>query len=220
MMGRLLLPAPLGAATAGRLIHAGMEVTGLVDPLPGSAPALSAVYFHAEGDSVRLARQLKTALGPMLRAPHEPQKHVRLDTPAIERVMGRKGQADSGALVFHMARPETIKCCGLQNDPLLVFSGIRLVPATGLASRIAFLPNGASAAVTGRFAVRNGETALVEQALAAFGIQTVALDEPFSNEYPRIFLLYFFGKGKPLVLAAGVRAAIERIHHLPPVTPP
>lgn len=220
VMGRLLLPAPLGSATTGRLINAGMEVTGLVDPLPGSSPPLSLVYFHAEGDSARLARQLKTALGPVLRAPPDRPKEVRLNTAAIERVVGSRGRADAGALVFHLARPGAIKCCGLRKDPLLVFSGIRLVPASGLASRIAFQPDGTAAAVSGRFAVRRGETSPVERALAAFGIQTVALDEPFSNEYPRIFFLHFFGKGKPLVLAAGIRAAIERIHHLPPVTPP
>lgn len=220
VMGRLVLPAPDGAAATGRLVHAGMEVTGMVDPLPGSSPALSAVYFHAEGDPVRLARQLKLAVGRMLR-PLPGQRHeLHLNAAAIEHVVRRRGEAFAGALVFRLARPETIKCCGLQKDPLLVFSGIRLVPASGLESRIAIQPDGTKAAVSGRFALLHGETAPVERALAAFGIQTVALDEPFSNEYPRISFLHFFGKGKPLVLAAGIRAAIERIHHLPPVKTP
>jgi hypothetical protein len=222
MMGRLLLPAARGTIVTGLLVRSGIEVTGLIDPLPGSSPALSVVYFRGIGDSVHLARQLKSTLGRTLRPPHERRTlgTGRLNLIAIDRVLGRHGRVVSGALVFHLARPETIKCCGIKTDPLLIYSGIPLAPATGMESRIAFQPLGAEAAVSGRFAVLHDEAGPVERALRIFGIQTVELAEPFSNEYPRVLFLHFFGKGKPLDLAQGVRAAIERIHPLPPVTSP
>jgi hypothetical protein len=222
MMGHLLLPAARGSVVAGHMVRAGLDVTSLADPLPGSRPALSAVYFRGMGDSVRLARQLKTALGRALRPPPERSgfRTGRLPVAAIDKVMGRRGGPLSGALIFRLTRPETVKCCGLKTDPLRVFSGIPLAPANGLESRVAFQPVGAVAAVSGCFAVLHSEAGPVERALRIFGIQTVALDEPFSDEYPRILFLHFFGKGKPLELAQGVRAAIERIHHLPPVTAP
>lgn len=222
MIGRLLLPAARGATATALFARAGIEVAAVVDPLPGSSPTLAAVYFRGVGDSARLARQLKTALGPLLRSPPERNSAgpSRLNVSSIEQVLGRRGEPVAGALVFRIARPETVKCCGLDTDPLLVYSGIPLVPANGMESRIALQSVGAAAAVSGRFAVRHNEALRVERALAAFRIQTVALAEPLSDEYPRIFFLRFFGRGKPLDLAQGVRAAIERIQHLPHVTPP
>lgn len=221
MLGRLLVPAREGDRITGLLAHNGLEVTGVLDPLPGSSPALAAVYFRGMGDAASLASALKKALGPALRAPREtaPRGIGRLDAAGIERVLGRRGEPLSGALVFRISRPEHVKCCGLSNDPLLVFSGLRLGPATGIESRFAFQPDGARAVVSGRLAVRREETGPVERALNVFGIETVALAEPLPDEQPRIFFLHFFGKGKPLELAQGLRAAIERMHHLPPVTP-
>lgn len=222
MMGRLPLPASRCPSVAANLVQSGLQVSGIDDPLPGSTPALSVIYFRGMGDSVNLARELKKALGDSLRPPREsPVARIgRLDQASIERVIGFHGRVDAGALVFHLARPETVKCCGLPNDPLRLYSGIRLVPASGMESRIAFQPSGAVAAVFGRLALSHGETDSVERALAVFGLRTVETAEPFADEYPRILFLHFYGKGKPLDLAQGVRAAIERIHHLPPVTPP
>lgn len=218
MMGRLLLPAPRAQSVVGRLAPKGIEVTGVVDPLPGSSPTLSAVYFRKVGDPVALARQLKSALGHLLQPPAKPTalRPQGLDVAAIDQVVGSKGALEPGALVFRMSRPEVVKCCGVDQDPLLVYSGIPLGPATGLESRIAFQAAGAGAVVVGRLAVRHEEVSLVEQALAIFGIETVGLSDLLANESPRILFLQFFGRGKPLELAQGIRAALERIRR--PVT--
>jgi hypothetical protein len=222
MIGRLLLPAGEGARITGVMARDGLDVTAVIDPLPGSSPAITVVYFRGMGDVVGLARALKKSLGPALRPPPQAVSGElgRLDVTAIERVLGRRGEPDSGALVFRISRPEQVKCCGLSNDPLLVFSGLPLGPATGIDSRIAFQPEGLRAVVSGRLTLRHDEVGPVERALGVFGIETVALAEPLPDEQPRIFFLHFFGKGKPLELAQGLRAAIERMHHLPPVTPP
>jgi hypothetical protein len=222
MIGRLLLPAGESARITGLMARDGLEVTGVIDPLPGSSPAITEVYFRGMGDPASLARTLKKALGSGVRPASSAVARGlgRLDVKAIEAVLGRRGEPVSGALVFRISRPEQVKCCGLQNDPLLVFSGLRLGPATGVESRIAFQPEGIRAVVSGRLAVRHEEIGPVERALDVFGIETVALAEPMPDEQPRIFFLHFFGMGKPLELAQGLRAAIERMNHLPPVTPP
>lgn len=222
MMGRLLMPAWKGARITRLLARNGLDVTGETDPLPGSLPAITAVYFRGMGEAPSLAADLKRALGPDLRA--APARRTgrlgRLNPDQIERLLGRRGELDAGALVFRLPRPERVKCCGLSNDPLLVFSGVPLGPATGVESRIAFQPEGTRALVLGRLAVRRGEIGPVERALAVFGIATVSLADPLADEQPRISFLHFFGQGRPLELAQGVRAAIERMHHLPPVTKP
>lgn len=222
MMGRLLLPAREGARISGLLARNGLEVTGVIDPLPGSSPAITAVYFRGMGDAAALAHRLKKALGPALRRARNARTRGigRLDVARIERVLGRRGKPLSGALVFRVSRPEHVRCCGLSNDPLLVFSGLPLGPATGMESLIAFQPSGEHAVVWGRLAVRHEEVGPVERALNVFDIETVALAEPLPDEQPRIFFLHFFGKGKPLGLAQGLRAAVERMHHLPPVARP
>jgi len=222
MIGRLLLPAREGARISGVLARDGLEVTGVIDPMPGSSPAITIVYFRGMGEAEMLARTLKKALGPALRPARAARfrESGRLDAARIEHVLGRRGDPVSGALVFRISRPEHVKCCGLANDPLLVFSGVPLGPATGVESRIAFQPEGGRVVVSGRLAVRHDEAGPVERALQAFGIETVALAEPLPDEQPRIFFLHFFGRGKPLELAQGLRAAVERMNHLPPVTPP
>lgn len=222
MMGRLLMPARRGSRTAAVLARHGLEVTGVVDPLPGSSPAVVAVYFRGMGDAAKLAGALKRSLGRALRPPSAARagRLGRLNARRIDRVLGRRGEPVSGALVFRVSLPEQVKCCGLENDPLLVFSGVPLGPATGMESRIAFQPQGARAVVSGRLAVRHGEVGPVERALSVFGIGMVALVDPLPDERPRIFFLHFFGRGKPLDLAQGLRAAIERMHPLPPVTKP
>jgi hypothetical protein len=222
MIGRLLLPAGESARIAGVMAHDGLNVTGVIDPLPGSSPAITVIYFRGMGDVTSLARTLKKSLGPALRPAHQAVSSSlgHLDVTRIEQVLGRRGTPDSGALVFHIPRPEQVKCCGLSNDPLLVFSGLLLGPATGIESRIAFQPEGVRAVVSGRLALRHDEVGPVERALKVFGIETVALVESFPDEQPRIFFLHFFGRGKPLELALGLRAAVERMQHLPPVTPP
>lgn len=222
MIGRLLLPARQAARITGVMARDGLDATGVIDPLPGSSPAVTVVYFRGMGNAASLARTLKKVLGPALRPARQAVSGElgRLDAAGIERVLGRRGEPVSGALVFRISRPERVKCCGLANDPLLVFSGLPLGPATGVESRIAFQPEGVRAVVSGRLAVRHDEVGPVERALNVFGIETVALAEPLPDEQPRIFFLHFFGKGKPLELAQGLRAAVERMHHLPPVTLP
>jgi hypothetical protein len=222
VIGRLLLSPRRSARIAGVMARDGLDVTGVIDPLPGSSPAITLVYFRGMGDVTSLARTLKKALGPALRPAHPAVsgKLGGLDVTRIDQVLGRRGEPDSGALVFRISRPEQVKCCGLSNDPLLVFSGLTLGPATGMESRIALQPQGARAVVSGRLALRHDEVGPVERALEIFRIDTVSLDEPWPDEQPRIFFLYFFGRGKPLELALGLRAALERMNHLPPVTRP
>lgn len=222
MVGRVTLTSAQARAAIGRLARAGIEVTGAIDPLPGASPSITTVYFREIGEAAPLARALKQALGPALRPPAGPRRIGvgRLNVAAIERILNRRGQPVSGALVFRIARPERIKCCGVPSDPLLVFSGLPLGPSTGVESRIAFQSLPAGALVVGRLAVLHDEISPVERAFSVFGIRTVALAEPLADEQPRISFLYFFGRGKTLELAGGLRAAIERIHHLPPVTRP
>ena len=222
MVGRVTLTASAAPVAIGRLVQSGIEVTGAIDPLPGASPSITTIYFREMGEVAALARSLKQALGPALRAPSIPERFGvgRMNVAGVDRILNRSGEVISGALVFRIARPEKIKCCGVPSDPLLVFSGLPLGPATGVESRFAFQPLAAGSLVVGRLAVRHDEINPVERALSVFGIVTVALAEPLVDEQPRISFLYLFGRGKALELAAGMRAAIERIHHLPPVTPP
>lgn len=217
MIGRLLLPAAKAPGIAGRLAGAGIDLSAEVAPYPGSSPAVVAVYFRATGEPARMAATLHKALGAMLRAPERLTRAEAgaLDVNAINGVMGRSGQAESGALVFRLARPETLKCCGLPNDPLLVFSGIALGPETGFQSRIAFQGDRVRATVSGHLLLRREEIGPVERALAVFGIEMTSLAETFPDEEPRMLFLHFFGIGKPLDLAQGLRAAIERTRQTP-----
>lgn len=217
MEGRLLLPAERAPQVTRELVRAGLRVTALIDPLPGSAPPVVAIHFRGLGDTPGLARQLHAALGRMLAPPSEYHTATAggLDIHGIEKILGRAGEPVSGALVFHIARSENVKCCGMENDPLLVFSGIPLGPPMGVESRFAFQSAGAGAAVTGQLIVLGQEAGPVEHALEAFGIDTVSLAEPFVDEQPRMLALHLWGTGTAAEVASGLRAALEGTKHLP-----
>ena len=65
------------------------------------------------------------------------------------------------------------------------------------------------ALVLGDFAVLEGELQLVLKTLRAANINIVAIHQHMTGENPRMMFLHYYGRGKELALAQGVKAEIH-----------
>jgi hypothetical protein len=65
------------------------------------------------------------------------------------------------------------------------------------------------ALVVGDFAVLEGELQTVLKALRGADINIVAIHQHMTGENPRMIFLHYYGRGKALALAEGVKAAID-----------
>jgi hypothetical protein len=65
------------------------------------------------------------------------------------------------------------------------------------------------ALVVGDFAVLEGELQTVLRILRGANINIVAIHQHMTGENPRMIFLHYYGRGKELTLAEGVKAAID-----------
>jgi hypothetical protein len=79
----------------------------------------------------------------------------------------------------------------------------------GVNTWAAFAGTPDDALVVGDFAVLEGELQLVLKTLRGAGINIVAIHQHMIGENPRMIFLHYYGRGKELALAEGVKAAIN-----------
>jgi hypothetical protein len=92
-------------------------------------------------------------------------------------------------------------------------AGMALPPAMGVASAINFQPTGGSkAAVTGDLVLTGTEVGPVIQALRRGGIEVTAVHSHMLAEEPRLFFLHYWANADAVVLARGLRAALEHMN--------
>ncbi|WP_397453158.1 DUF1259 domain-containing protein [Pseudomonas sp. NA-150] len=63
--------------------------------------------------------------------------------------------------------------------------------------------------VDGDFAMRESELQTVLKSMRAAGINIVAIHQHMTDEQPRILFLHYWGKGKAVDLAKGVKSALD-----------
>jgi hypothetical protein len=218
MMGDLVLLTGELDGVVTKLSKANIDVTAIHNHLVGELPRLVYVHYHGEGGAAELAAALRGALastGTPLGAPRAPrtEEGAGLDAAELGRILAHTGTASGGVVSFSIPRAEQIKCCGAENDPLLIVSGIPVGPRMGAASSINFQAEGSGAVVAGDLVLVAGEVPLVVRTLREYGIEIVALHSHMLDEQPRLLFLHFWGRGDARPLAGGLRAALERTNH-------
>jgi hypothetical protein len=79
----------------------------------------------------------------------------------------------------------------------------------GVNTWAAFAGTPDDALVVGDFAVLEGELQTVLKTLRGADINIVAIRQHMTGENPRMIFLHYYGRGKALALAEGVKAAID-----------
>ena len=185
------------------LLRSGLTITALHNHLLRSAPGTMYMHIHGHGDPARMAAAIRSALQltrtPLGQTGAAATERMRLNTEAMDRVLGATGKANGGVLQYSIPRGETIKDAGME------------VPASmGLGTVINLQPTTAGRAVTtGDFVLTAPEVTPVLRALRESGIDVTALHNHLGQEEPRLFFMHFWGNGDAMVLARGLKRALD-----------
>jgi hypothetical protein len=205
VMGDLVLTEGEIGAVMRALQAGGVEQTALHNHLRGETPHVMYMHIMARGNPVMIARTIRTALAEtgtppaMPASPMAAATAVDLDTTGIARALGRTGRINGGVYQVSVPRAEVIRV-----------DGIVIPPSMGVATAINIQPTGAGRAVaTGDFVLRPAEVNRVIRALRSRGIEVTALHSHMLDESPRLFFMHFWAEDDAVVIARGLRSALD-----------
>jgi uncharacterized protein DUF1259 len=181
-----------------------VELTAIHKHLQDETPRLWWVHYAGYGNPVAIAATLHAAFavtGMPLSAPPATEAPIPLDTAALDRIIGAKGEAEHGAYHFHVPLTQQI------TDTRAHLALPALMEASTL---LMFQPlGGGQAAINGDFAMTADQVNPVIQALQTHGITIISLHNHLLYESPRLFYMHFWATGDATTLAQGLRAALN-----------
>jgi hypothetical protein len=102
---------------------------------------------------------------------------------------------------------------GVPRADSITMAGTTLAPAAGVAEAINFQSaNSGNVATTGDFVLTAEEVNSVISELQAHHILVTALHSHMLTEQPRLFFMHFWGQGPAQDVAAGMKAALDKVH--------
>jgi len=209
VMGDLVLTMDEVAPVMTKLAAGGIDVTALHNHLLRNQPFTMYMHVQGNGDPVKLAAVLHTALAetktPLSASPAAPAAApppIDLDTAALDQTLGAKGTNNGGVYQFSIPRAELIKD-GDMDVP----------PPMGSANAINFQPTGGGkAAITGDFVLIAKEVNPVLRALRDHGIEVTAIHNHMLDDQPHLFFMHFWANDDARKLAEGLKAALAQIN--------
>jgi Domain of Unknown Function (DUF1259) len=207
VMGDLVLLEDEINPVMEKLRSSGFEISAVHNHLIDETPHVMYMHYMGHGNASQLATSLRAALAV---------SKTPLETPGInaesmvlpvwvntvEDALGRKGTYKGGVLSYGVPRADTI-----------TIGGITIAPAAGVAEAINFQgADSGNVATTGDFVLTADEVNPVISELQAHHISVTALHSHMLTEQPRLFFMHFWGQGAPQDLAAGIKAALDKVH--------
>jgi Domain of Unknown Function (DUF1259) len=187
----------------------GLEVTALHNHFFFEEPKVYFMHIGGEAPVDKLAAGVRSIFDKIkeIRAANaQPAKSFgssalpeksSIDGEAISQVFGQKGDANNGMYKVTVGREVKMPC------------GCDVGSTMGVNTWAAFAGIPDDALVVGDFAVLEGELQTVLKALRGVDINIVAIHQHMTGENPRMIFLHYYGRGKALALAEGVKAAID-----------
>jgi hypothetical protein len=182
-----------------------LEVTALHNHFFGDSPKMMFMHIGGMGDEEKLATavgkvyaKIKATLGGKGKFPTaqiDPAK-TSLDPKKIDSVLGLKGDLANGVYKVTIGRSTEM-------------SGQKVGNVMGVNTWAAFVGSDNSAVVDGDFAMHENELQNVLKALRKADINIVAIHNHMTEEKQRIIFLHFWGLGKTIDLAQGLKNALD-----------
>jgi len=209
VMGDLVLLEDEVTPVLTALQQGGVEQTALHNHLQGESPRVMYMHIAGHGDAVQLAETIRAALAlsatPMAAPSASAAPDLGIDTQQIDATLGYRGNQAGRVYQFSIPRAEPI-----------TDRGMAVPPAMGTGTAINFQPTGdGKAAITGDFVLLGSEVNPVIRALRESGIEMTALHSHMLDEQPRLFFMHFWANDDALLLARGLRAALDRTNSAP-----
>lgn len=214
-------PAPHGAMVMGDTVvfedevtpamdaafTGGLEVTAIHNHFFHDEPKAYFMHIGGQGQPEKLAAAVKSVWDAIkkVRSQHatpgklfagDIPKEGKIDSSAIERILGHKSETQQGVVKVTIGRE------GLMH-------GVKVGVSMGLTTWAAFSGSDALAAVDGDFIMTAAEVQPVLRALRQGGIHIVALHNHMIGEQPAFYFTHFWGKGRAEDLAQGVKFALD-----------
>lgn len=188
-------------------LDAGLEVTALHNHFFFDQPEVYFMHIGGMGDVNQLASGVKKVYDKIaeIRAVHPtpstafPRKianHSKISPAPLEALFGMKGQTNNGMFKVVIGRQAKMH-------------GITVGNAMGVNTWAAFAGSDNEAVVDGDFAMLEEELQPILKTLRAEGINIVAIHQHMTQEQPRYLFLHYWGKGKAVDLAKGVKKALD-----------
>jgi hypothetical protein len=187
----------------------GLEVTALHNHFFFDDPKVYFMHIGGEGavdklaegvraifDKVKEIRTANTQPAKSLGLGQLPEKSS-IDGQAISQVFAQKGDAKDGMYKVTIGRETKMAC------------GCTVGNTMGVNTWAAFAGTSDDALVVGDFVMLESELQTVLKTLRGNGINIVAIHQHMTGENPRMLFLHYYGRGKALVLAQAVKAAIN-----------
>jgi hypothetical protein len=209
VMGDLVLFQDEVNPVMSALLDAGVSVTALHNHFFFDEPKVFFMHIDGEGTVDVLATGVRRALDKVkeIRAANakpaagsgaKPLPEKSAITPApLEQALGAKGQAKDGMFKAVIGRTTHAAC------------GCEIGREMGVNTWAGFAGTDDDAVVDGDFAVLETELQPVLRALRKADIGIVAIHHHMTGESPRVLFLHYWGRGKAVTLARGVKSALD-----------
>jgi len=205
VMGDLVLTQDEIQPVITALEENGVNASAVHNHLLGESPRITYLHIAANGEPVRLATVISSALGrtrtPAAASPVASAAAIDLDTALIHRTLGYAGKVNGGVYQVSVPRPEKIR-----------MGGEIIPPSMGVSTAINFQPTGGGrAAITGDFVMETGEVAPIVRVLRGNGIAITAIHSHMVGESPRLYFMHFWANDNAAKLASSIRRALEQM---------
>jgi uncharacterized protein DUF1259 len=207
VMGDLVLLEDEINPVMEKLRSSGIEISAVHNHLIDETPRVMYMHYMGHGAASQLATSLHAALA-VSKTPLEKPALAAENTvlPAwvntVEDALARKGTYKGGVLSYGVPRADSI-----------TMDGTTIAPAAGVAEAINFQSaDSGNVATTGDFVLTAEEVNPVISELQAHHIFVTALHSHMLTEQPRLFFMHFWGQGAPQDVAAGMKAALDKVH--------
>ncbi len=215
MMGDLVLLQDEVNPVMSALLDNGLEVTALHNHFFWDEPKIYYMHVHGMGSPDELAHKIKPALDLIGHAAPSYSEHSgdsdiaggTIDTKALDAIVGTTGDQNGQVYKYTIGR----------NDLTVKEMGATINARMGLNTWAAFYGTNENAVIAGDIAMLEGEVTPVLKALRANNLDVVAIHHHMTGSKPMIIFLHYWGKGNPLTLAKGFKAALDVLGKKPQV---
>jgi len=207
VMGDLVLLEDEINPVLDKLRSSGIEISAVHNHLIDETPHVMYMHYMGHGAASQLAISLRAALAASKTPLEEPATAAENTAlPAwvntVEDALVRKGIYKGGVLSYGVPRADSI-----------TMAGTTIAPAAGVAEAINFQSaDSGDVATTGDFVLTAEEVNSVISELQAHHILVTALHSHMLTEQPRLFFMHFWGQGPAQDVAAGMKAALDKVH--------